>query len=60
MPYKYTVPASNGVPKYKIHIGKKDKITDWTVRANTISFISNVRQKELDKKEGVIVEEIKG
>ena len=58
MSYRYTVPAKNGRMKYKVHIGKKDKISEWTVYSDRVSFVSNNKQTELDKKKDVIVEEI--
>ena len=60
MAYRYTVPAKKGRLKYKLKVGKKDVITDWTVYNDRVIFVSNNRQKELDKKKDVIVEEIKG
>ena len=58
MSYRYTVPAKNGKMKYKLRLGKKDEITDWTVYSDRVSFVSNNRQRELDKKRDVIVEEL--
>jgi len=57
--YKYTVPAVNGKLKYKLHVGKKDEITGWTVHSDRVVFVSNNRQKELDKRKDVTVEEVK-
>ena len=56
MSYRYTVPAKNGKMKYKLRLGKKDEITDWTVYSDRVSFVSNNKQRELDKKKDVIVE----
>ncbi len=58
MSYRYTVPAKNGRLKYKLRLSKKDIITHWTVYSDRVSFVSNNRQRELDKKKDVIVEEM--
>lgn len=59
MAYRYTVPATNGKLKHKLRVGKKDSITEWTIFADRVTFVSNNRQKELDKRKDVVVEELK-
>lgn len=58
MAYRYTVPAINGRLKHKLRLGKHDIITEWTVYADRVSFVSNNKQKELDKHKDVIVEKL--
>lgn len=60
MAYKYTVPAKNGRLKYRLRTSKKDEITNWTVYPDRVEFISKYRQKELDRRSDVIVEEVEG